>query len=110
MRPIKSALTFINKNSIFIAIGLILPLLALNLWYFLQLAIEKKEVPRLHELAVSSFTSGSSALIGVLIAAYLAYRYNTRIENKKLEDSEVRALRKCRILHSNKTEQDRGNL
>ncbi|WP_277589298.1 hypothetical protein [Pseudomonas chlororaphis] len=95
MRPIKSALTFINKNSIFIAIGLILPLLALNLWYFLQLAIEKKEVPRLHELAVSSFTSGSSALIGVLIAAYLAYRYNTRIENKKLEDSEVRALRKA---------------
>ncbi|AZD62009.1 hypothetical protein C4K18_4045 [Pseudomonas chlororaphis subsp. aurantiaca] len=42
MFPIKSALKFINKNSIFIVIGLILPLLALNLWYFLQLAIEKK--------------------------------------------------------------------
>ncbi|WIE48704.1 hypothetical protein [Pseudomonas sp. GM17] len=95
MLPIKPALRLTSKNALFIALGVILPLLIFNLWFFLQLAIEKKEVPRLHELAVSSFTSGSSALIGVLIAAYLAYRYNTLIESQKREDAEVRALRKA---------------
>jgi len=68
-----------------IVTGLFTGIGGLVLWYFLGMAVEEKIVPKSIEL----IAAGAAAAFGAYIGAFMAFKYNSALNRKKLEIEKI---------------------